>query len=127
MSANKDPFPEMRVPEPPEDLRDQALSRARQAMERGPRHDLWTSVWESRQARLAWGASILALAVGHLAVPPGDPGRAMEPSALARIESDYREELADITNLPRLSLDARSITDSIRAPGDVETDEENQS
>jgi hypothetical protein len=127
MSENKRPFPGLSVPEPPEDLRDQVLRRAKQALDKGPRHDLWARIWESRQARLAWAVSVLALAVGHITIPVGDAGPAMEPSTLARTGSDYSEELADISNLPRLSLDALPIIDAFGDPGEGETDEENKS
>jgi hypothetical protein len=96
-------------------------------MEHGPRRDLWTQLWESRQARLLWSVSVLVLAIGHLAVPRGAPGRTAEPPRMARAESDYHEDLADISNLPRLSLDARPIADTIRDPGEGSIDEENES
>jgi len=115
-------FPGLRVPEPPEDLRGQVLSRARQALERGPRHDLWARIWESRPARLAWGASILALVVCHLVVPVGDGGPAGEPSTLARTESDDQEELAVIADLPTISLEAKSIAAASRVLEETEAD-----
>jgi hypothetical protein len=121
-NGNERPFPGLRVPEPPEDLRRQVMSRARQALEIGPRQDLWARIWESRQARLAWGASVLVLAVCHLVVPVGDAGPAREPSTLARTGSDDHEELADIVDLPRLSLEARPIAASTRTPGETEAD-----
>ena len=124
MSENKRLFPGLKVPEPPEDLRRQVLSRARQAPERGPRHDLWARIWESRPARLAWGASVLALAVCHFVVPVGDAGPAREQSTLARTGSDDHEEMTDIVDLPRLSLDARPIASSRRAPRETEADPE---
>jgi len=115
-------FPGLRVPEPPEDLRGQVLSRARQALERGPRHDLWARIWESRPVRLAWGASILALVVCHLVVPVGDGGPAREPSTLARSESDDQEELAVIADLPTISLEAKSIAAASRVLEETEAD-----
>jgi hypothetical protein len=127
MNESKDPFPGLRVPKPPEVLRGRVFSKARAALQNESRRDLWARIWESRQARLAWGTSILALAVGHFMVPAGETGPATEPSKLASTESHYSEELADISNLPRLSLDALSITDSIGDSGEDETDEENRS
>jgi hypothetical protein len=115
-------FPGLRVPEPPEDLRRRVLTCASQAMERGPRRDLWERIWESRPARLAWGGSVLALAICHLVVPAGDGGPAREPSTLSRTGSDEQRELAVIADLPRLSLDARSIAASVRTPGETEVD-----
>jgi hypothetical protein len=110
------------VPEPPEELRRQVLSRAKQALEQGPRRDLWARIWESRQARLAWGVSVLALAVCHLVVPAGDGESAREPSRLARTGSADHEELAVIANLPRLSLDARPIAAATPTPAEAEVD-----
>jgi len=121
-NRNERLFPGLKVPEPPEDLRQQVLSRARQVPERGPRHDLWELIWDSRQARLAWAASVLALAVCHLVIPVGNAGPAREPSTLARTGSDDHEELTVIADLPRLSLDAWPIVGSTRTPGVSEDD-----
>jgi hypothetical protein len=62
------------------------------------------------------------LAVCHLVVPVGDAGPAREPSTLARTGSDDDEELADIVDLPRLSLEARPSAASTRTPGETEAD-----
>jgi len=121
-NRNEPPFPGLKVPEPPEELRLQVLSNARQAQERGPRHDLWARIWESPQVRLAWGASVLVLAVCHVVVPVGDAGPAKGPSMLARSGSDDHEELADIADLPRLYLDARPIAASGRTAEGAEAD-----
>ena len=126
-NQNERRFPGLRVPEPPEDLRPQVLSRARQALERRPRRDLWARLWESRQARLAWGASVLALAVCHLVVPVGDAGPARQPSTLAWTGSDDHEELTVIADLPRLSFDARPLAASTRTPLETDDDLENES
>jgi len=122
MSGNKRLFPGLRVPEPPEDLRRQVLSRAKQTLETGPRRDFWERIWESRQARLAWGTAVLALTVCHFVFPLGDAGPEREPSTLARTDSDYHEELADIANLPRLVLDARPMAAATRTPEETEAD-----
>jgi hypothetical protein len=79
-------------------------------------------VWESPQVRLAWGASVLVLAVCHVVVPVGDAGPAQESSAVARSGSDDHEELADIADLPRLYLDARPIAASARTVEGAEAD-----
>jgi hypothetical protein len=128
-NGNEDLFPGLKVPEPAEDLRDQVLSRARQAMMSAPRRDLWARLWESRPARVAWGTSIVVLVVGHLVVPPGDSRPATGPSELVRAESAGHEELADIVNLPRLSLDARPNAGAVLAieEGEAEPDGENAS
>ena len=128
MNDNKRPFRGLKVPEPPEGMRHQVLDRAREALAREPRLDIWSRIWESRTARLAWGTSVLALAVGHLAVPTDGPAPAMEPSVLASAESTKHEELADIIDLPRLSLDAHPMTAlGERAPEAETVAEENES
>jgi len=112
-------LPGLRVPEPPADLRRQVLTRAGQALGREPRVDLWARLWESRQARLAWAASVLALVVGHLVTPTGDAGTAAaDRSMLAQSGTpDTHEELADIADLPRLSLDGRPMAAPIDLDG----------
>jgi len=126
-NGNEPLFPGLSVPEPPEDLRRQVLSRATQAQGTGPRRDLWARLWESRQARLAWGASVLALAVCHVVVPVGDAGPARQPSTLAWTGSDDHEELTVIADLPRLSFAARPLAASTRTPVEIEADLENES
>jgi hypothetical protein len=120
MSENKSPFTDLKVPQPPDDLRAQVLSRAREAMEQGPRQDLWSRIWESRQLRLAWGMSVIALAVCHIVIP----GPAGEPSTLSRNQSDGQDELEAITDLPRISLDVLPAFVATRPP---EESEENES
>lgn len=115
-NGNEPLFPGLKVPKPPEDLRSPVLSRARQAQGTGPRRDLWAQLWESRQARVAWAASILALAVCHLVLPVKDAAPAREPSTQARAGVDDHEELSVIADLPRLSFDARPLAASTRAP-----------
>lgn len=129
MKEDDRPFRGLSVPEPPEDLRRQALSRAREALRSAPSRDLWERIWESRRARLAWSTAVLALAVCHLVVPGRDAGPPREPSPAARTGSYGQEELAGIADLPRLSLDARPIAASTGAPVEIETDpsEENPS
>ena len=107
-NGNEPLLPGLQVPEPPDDLRRQVLTRAGEALDEEPRHDLWARLWENRQARLAWAASVLALVVGHLVASTGDDRTAAtERSTLAQTETDAYEELADIADLPRLSLDGR--------------------
>ena len=127
-NGNEPLFPGLRVPEPPEDLRRQVLSRAAEALGKEPRRDLWARLWESRQARLAWAASVLALAVGHLALPAGNGGTVVETGpasgqpTLARTLPDDQDELSVIADLPRLSFDARPVAASDRTRGENEVD-----
>jgi hypothetical protein len=106
MNEDKHPFPGMRVPEPPEELRRRVLRRARRALESGPARDRWTFIWESRPARLAWGTSVLALVLCHLVVPFDGAVPGAEPSTLALTEPEDHEDLAAIADLPIISLDA---------------------
>jgi hypothetical protein len=118
-NGNEPLFQGLSVPEPPKELRPQVLSRASQAQGKGPRRDPWARLWESRQVRLAWGASVLALVVGHLVIPAGDPGPAKQAPMQAQSGFDDHEELAGIADLPRLSFDSRPMAASTRIP--VET------
>jgi len=123
MSENKSLFPGLRVPGPPKDLRRQVLNRARQAMENGPRHDFWSRIWENRQVRLAWGVSVLALVVSNLVLPVGDAGPPRRTSTLVQTEADEHEELAAITNLPKVSLDVLPVFAATGRPEETETEE----
>lgn len=121
-------FPGLEVPGPPDDLRRQVLDRATNAMGAEPRRDPWARLWESRPARLAWAASILALVAGHVLLPTGN-GTAPQGTRLARGDSparvqakatrtdgDYRDELSAIADLPKLSLEGRPMA----APVDLD-------
>lgn len=133
MSAEERPFRDLRVPEPPDDLRRGVLGRARAALKRGQRPDLWTRLWESRRARLIWAASTFALVLCHLLVPAGGAGPAKEPSTSALAAREESEDLDAITDLPRISLEALPVIASTSAPGEGEADataadsEENES
>jgi hypothetical protein len=120
--GNEPLFPGLKVPGPPEDLRQQVLSRARQAAESGPRRELWARLWESRPVRLAWGASVLALVVCHVAIPVGDARPPKEAPTQAHASVDDHEDLAVIADLPKLSFDGRPSAVSTRAP--LETDDD---
>jgi len=54
----------MRPPAPPERLRAAALGAAERSW--GERPGVWTRLWESRAARLAWAATVVALAASHV-------------------------------------------------------------
>jgi hypothetical protein len=124
MKENERQFKGLRVPEPPEGLRRQALSRSKQALKNGARPDIWSRIWESRQARLAWGSSVVALAVCHLLLPAGGDRRAGEPSTVAERAGTYDEELAVIADLPRLTLDARTLAGAVQPVDEIETEQD---
>jgi hypothetical protein len=130
----------LKVPGPPEELRQQVLKRARQALENEPRHDLWARIWDSREARLAWAASVLVLAVCHFALPwgaggpagagdrasvtghPGAAGPVRGRSAIAWTSPGDFGELSVIIDLPRLIFDDRTIAGSAPVLREAEQD-----
>jgi hypothetical protein len=120
---DKDPlFPGLQVPGPTDDLRRQVLERATQSMGSKPRRDRWVRLWESKTARLAWAALVLALVVGHLLLPAGGGGSpprvrlaqdtppARAGATAGRTDVGYRDELSVIADLPKLSLEGRPMT-----------------
>jgi hypothetical protein len=118
-------FSGLRVPGPPDGLRRQVLDRATQALGQEPAHDRWARLWESRPARLAWAASILALAVGHLLLPAGasqgarlaqGAPPASAPATAVRTDAGQDDELSVIADLPKLSLEGRPMA----APADLD-------
>jgi hypothetical protein len=92
------------LPPPPADLEARSLAAARTAMARTPvRPDLWTRLWDSRPARLAWAAAVAGLVLGHVVLSlPDRPvaARLGPPLLLAGAPPDH--ELAEATELPRL-------------------------
>lgn len=92
------------LPPPPAELEARSLAAARTAMARTPaRTDLWTRMWESRAARLAWAAAVAGLVLGHVALSlPNRPSAARSgpPMLLAGTAPDA--ELAEATQLLRL-------------------------
>ena len=78
-------------------------------------------LWESRQARLAWAASVLALAVGHLLLPGAERRPAPEVAA-APGAAVSAEELAGIADLPRISLEGRPMAAAVRTRDESELD-----
>ena len=124
--TNEPLLPGMTVPPPPEELRRATLARASRALESAPRPDRWSRIWESPTARLAWAASVLALAACHLLVSAGDAGPVRPSSGLAQDNWAEKQELDAITDLPRLSLEAPSMAAANRALEEVETDPEQE-
>jgi hypothetical protein len=120
--SNEPLFSEMRVPEPPEELRRKVLQRAERAMANGVGADPWLRIWESRWTRLAWAASVLVLALCHIVLPGSDARPTSETPGLAQDANGERDELAAIVSLPRLSLDAQPVAASLRTLRDSESD-----
>ncbi len=99
-------------PVPPPEMRSQVLTPALHALQREPQPDLWTRLWSSRPLRLAWTGTTAALIFGHLAVTAIQVSQRQtalmlrEQTLIARAHS-AEEELAEVVQLPRLSIDVQ--------------------
>lgn len=91
-------------PAPPAGLEARSLAAACTALARAARRpDLWTRLWESRPARLAWAATLAALVLGHVALSRPRPGVDAQPALPAFLAGSIRDaELAEVATLPRL-------------------------
>jgi hypothetical protein len=89
------------TPHPSPELRDGALAAAREALARQPSPDLWSRLWFSRPLRIAWGLSVVACIVGHVAMSmaPGE-NAPEEPSMIASNAPAGQTDLEEIINLP---------------------------
>ena len=87
------------LPAVPARLRDEALAAARAAFGAAPRRDPWARLLASPAARLAWAASVAALAAAHVLFP-----RHVRPEGPAAATNVSRPdpELASIARLPRI-------------------------
>lgn len=91
----------LRVPEPPTELRDQAVSAAEAALAIERTTDVWSRLWTSSALRLAWTTAVLALLLANVTAtllsrpPAGTEGERVSTS-VARLPA----ELAEIVNLP---------------------------
>lgn len=75
-------------PPPPPLLREAALAAGRRGMRSAPTPDVWSLLWRSPAARLAWGAVVLLLALAHARVTREAPtvltaAGAVEPEVAA--------------------------------------------
>ena len=101
---NDTPLSGFEPPEPPSGLREAALRAGREAFAAAPAPDLWSRLYRSPSARLAWAASIVLLAALHLALP-GRP-LAAPPSTVSAPRLD--PEVGAIARLPRINEQAAS-------------------
>ena len=94
-----DLFHGLEPPVPPATLRADALAAAAAALAAPPRPDVWARLLASRTARVAWAASVAALAAANVLLsrrtPPPLPAASAAPG---RPDA----ELAAIARLPRL-------------------------
>ena len=86
-------------PAVPDGLRKQALAAARAAFTAPPQPDVWARLLASSTARLAWAASVAALAAAHAFLPR--EMRTETPPASATLARPD-PELAAIARLPRI-------------------------
>jgi hypothetical protein len=101
---------DLETPEPPPALKSMVLQATAEVLNRPPAPDIWTRIWESRPLRLAWAATISLLIAGHLAVTA-----VQQPEPAAMTVSNLTEvdqELVEISDLPRLCLAARPLSES---------------
>jgi hypothetical protein len=89
----------LELPAVPARLREDALAAVRAAFTATPRRDVWTRLLASPAARLAWAASVAALAAAHAFLPRD--GRPEAPGASAAVTRPD-PELASIARLPRI-------------------------
>lgn len=100
--------PSLRPPAPPAELRSRTLEAARAAVNTsGP--DVWTRIWESAAARLAWAVSVAALVMGHLALGGGAAGAQVSPALPLNAVTASGGELTELAELPRLAVDLPGI------------------
>ena len=92
-------------PVPPSELRGRVLTAARDAMARGDSPDMWTRIWESRPARLAWAASIGALIFAHLVIGGSVSAGPAEPAFPLAAAAGSNDELSEIIGLQRMTAD----------------------
>jgi len=59
-------FDGLEPPEPPLQLRSRTLAVARERLAGKASLDVWSRIWNHREIRLAWAASVVLLLAGHL-------------------------------------------------------------
>ena len=109
------PFGELELPRPPETLRARVLQAAGDALEREPAPDVWSRVWESRAARLAWAVSVAGLLVAHAYITP----RHVAPRETASFDE---EEITELARLPR--IEPAALAGVASEPGAPEEEED---
>lgn len=86
-------------PAVPARLREDAIAAARAALAAPPNQDPWARLLASPVARLAWAASVAALAAAHVLLPRN----ARPPAPYATLSAEAPDpEIASIARLPRI-------------------------
>ena len=88
--------PGLEPPSPPPDLRSRVLEAASRAFDAPRTADPWARALRSPALRLAWAASIAALAASHLLLPP----------RRTRTEDPQPPEIRQLARLPRIDSHA---------------------
>lgn len=104
MTHQPDPlFENLAPPDPSPELRQRTLAVAREALGRAESSDIWTRVWNSRSAHLAWAASIGVLVFGHLVVGDALRSGSASPALPLAAAAGANDELAEVVDLGRLT------------------------
>lgn len=108
-------------PLPPAWLRDLAIAGATPALARPVPPDPWRRIWESRPARLAWAATVLALVAGNLLLPAPRPMTSAARAGLMRATDALAiAEVRDVAALPRIEVLPMLFEQSL-APSELRT------
>jgi hypothetical protein len=99
-------------PAVPVRLREEALAAARIAIASTPSPSVWERLLASPAARIAWAASVAALAAANVLLPRG--GRP-EGTGTSAVVTRPDPELASITHLPRIDERALSALEGDRS------------
>ena len=96
-------FEGLAPPDPSPELRKRALAAAREALGRAENPDIWTRIWGSRLAHLAWAASIGVLVFGHMVVGDAPQSGSAGPALPLAAAAGANDELAEVAGLGRLT------------------------
>jgi hypothetical protein len=109
---------------PPPGTRERALAAARAAeADVAEVDDLWTRLWRSRPARLAWATTVAALLLAHavLTVERAAQGNRSPSAVPVASRSENGAELAAIAELPPLRLGLIPAIDPFGRPAAAST------
>jgi hypothetical protein len=87
-------------PGPPEGLRDRALRRAGDALDRPPAQDRWARIYANRPLRAAWAAAVLVLVVANILLPTAS--RRPRKDWFIERAAGRVSELREVVAVPRL-------------------------
>jgi len=108
-------FEGLAPPDPSPELRQCALAAARKALRRAENSDIWTRIWNSRPAHLAWAASTGVLIFGHLVVGGDLQSGSAGPALPLAVAAGANDELAEVAGLGRLTAQLPGWEMTVRA------------